>query len=111
MVITKTQRGGYLLPLTPAPVSGYSTPIITGHLPPGTISYPNAQDGGKRRYGSRKHYGTRKHSNRKHYGTRKHYGSRKYNTRKHTSNKHNTSKKIHINKWGRYLAVMAHPQK
>jgi hypothetical protein len=109
MVITKTQRGGYLLPLTPAPVSGYSTPIITGHLPPGTISYPNAQDGGKRRYRTSR-YRTRKYSNRKYsnrkYGKRKHYG-----TRKHTGTKKNTSKKININKWGRYLAVMAHPQK
>jgi len=32
-------RGGQLTLLTPQEISGYSTPVITEHLPPGAIKY------------------------------------------------------------------------
>lgn len=51
-------HGGHLLPFTPAEVSGYSTPFISDHLPPGAISYNAngalAQNGGKRKSLKRK---------------------------------------------------------
>lgn len=33
------QRGGHLIPLQPAEVTGLGTPVITQHLPPGSIQY------------------------------------------------------------------------
>jgi hypothetical protein len=51
-------HGGHLLPFTPTEVSGYSTPFISDHLPPGAISYNAngtlAQNGGRRRSIKRK---------------------------------------------------------
>lgn len=32
-------RGGRLIPFSPEEVSGYSTPVITQHLPTGSITY------------------------------------------------------------------------
>jgi hypothetical protein len=53
----KRQRGGHLHPLSPFPISGYETPIITQHLPPGTISYK----GGSRRSKSRRRHRRTRH--------------------------------------------------
>ena len=76
------------------PISGFSTPIITGHLPPGAITY-NAngqiqynlpQVGGKKRSGSRRSRSRRS-------------GSRRSGSRRSTKPF-----------WGETLAKMAHPR-
>ena len=76
------------------PISGFSTPIITGHLPPGAITY-NAngqiqyhlpQVGGKKRSGSRR--------------------SRSRRSRSRRSGSRRSTKPF----WGETLAKMAHPR-
>jgi hypothetical protein len=86
---TKKQRGGNLTPLQPLAISGYETPVITQHLPPGAISYdsgPANIEGGSRRRRGRK--------------------SSKRSRSKRSRSKRSKSKPY----WGEYLARMAHPR-
>jgi hypothetical protein len=84
---TKKQCGGNSL--NPSPVSGYSTPIITGHLPAGAISYPEMKGGARR-------------TNKRHLSKRR--------TNKRRTNKRRINKKNNIKNWGRYLAFVSHPR-
>ena len=87
---TRKQRGGNLAPLQPLAISGYETPVITQHLPPGAISYDskpaNIEGGGRR---SKRSRSSSKHKSR--------------------SRRHKQSAK---GAWGisPYLARMAHPR-
>ena len=87
----KRQRGGNLAPLQPLAISGYETPVITQHLPPGAISYGDSKpaniEGGSRRS--------------------KRSRSRKSSSRKSRSRKSKSKSKPY---WGEYLARMAHPR-
>ena len=91
---TKKQRGGNLAPLQPLAISGYETPVITQHLPPGAISYGDSKpaniEGGSRRS--------------KRSRSRKSSSSR---SRKSSSRKSRSKSKPY---WGEYLARMAHPR-
>ena len=98
---TRKQRGGNLAPLQPLAISGYETPVITQHLPPGAISYgdskpANIEGGGRRRRG-RKSSSSRSRKS----------SSRKSSSRKSRSRKSKSKSKPY---WGEYLARMAHPR-
>jgi hypothetical protein len=104
---TKKQRGGNLTPLQPLAISGYETPVITQHLPPGAISYDSAPaniEGGKRSRSKRSR------SKRSRSRRRSKRSSKKSRSRKsRSSKKHKQSAK---GAWGisPYLARMAHPR-
>lgn len=83
---------GRLVAFTPQAISGYSTPVITEHLKPGSITY-NAngalnQIGGRRKRSSRKY---KKRSSRK-YKQSRHKQSRHKRSSKKRSNKKRTRK-------------------
>ena len=101
---TRKQRGGNLAPLQPLAISGYETPVITQHLPPGAISYGDSKpaniEGGSRR--------SKRSRSRKSSSSR----SRKSSSRKSSSRKSRSRKSKSKSKpyWGEYLARMAHPR-
>ena len=101
---TRKQRGGNLAPLQPLAISGYETPVITQHLPPGAISYGDSKpakiEGGSRRS---KRSRSRKSRSRK---SRK-SSSKRSRSRKSSSRKSRSKSKPY---WGEYLARMAHPR-
>jgi hypothetical protein len=81
-------RGGQLALLTPQEISGYSTPVITEHLPPGAIKYnPDGRlvdtiDGKLQTGGTRKG------------GKRSGHSKRSSRKSKRSSRKKRTSKKV-----------------
>ena len=83
-------RGGQLALLTPQEISGYSTPVITEHLPPGAIKYnPDGRlvdtiDGKLQTGGTRKGKRSGKKSKRS--------GSKKRSGKKRTSKKRSSKK-------------------
>ena len=85
-------RGGQLTLLTPQEISGYSTPVITEHLPPGAIKYNpdgrlvdtidmQVQKGGKRSSRKSKRSGHNKRTSKKRSISKKRSSSKK--ARKH----------------------------
>jgi len=88
-------RGGHLSSFTPQEISGYSTPVITEHLPPGAIKYnPDGrlvdtidvklQSGGTRKGGKRSSRKSKRSSRKSKRSSRK---SKRSGSKKRTSKK------------------------
>ena len=109
----KKQRGGHLLALQPLEISGYGTPNITDHLPPGAISYaPQAGATGPAQptQPTQGQTGGRRRSRHKKRSTKNKKIRRSRKIRRSIHKKSKRSRTANKPMWGQYLARMAHPK-